>query len=212
MDWPLKKICISRNNHDMMITTNDISTLFGSARTEARPRRRGAWQHSIAYMVSIVTGFAAWSSAARSGRSSWSSFFFYLRWSGCSYALIILKPISLLIRKGQSMSWMPWRNRPQSTRNREDAVIEQLDLSLVNWARAQFAPDRHVSLVFVPLTWPFFPARLFWDPLCKDGNEEWKRITRFWMTLFAINFAIGVATGIILEFQFGTTGPIIPGW
>ena len=38
----------------------------------------------------------------------------------------------------------------------------------------------------------------------RTGNEEWKRITRFWMTLFGINFAIGVATGIILEFEFGT--------
>jgi cytochrome d ubiquinol oxidase subunit I len=38
----------------------------------------------------------------------------------------------------------------------------------------------------------------------KTGSEEWKRMTKFWMTLFGINFAIGVATGIILEFQFGT--------
>jgi cytochrome d ubiquinol oxidase subunit I len=38
----------------------------------------------------------------------------------------------------------------------------------------------------------------------KTGSEEWKRITKFWMTLFGINFAIGVATGIILEFEFGT--------
>jgi len=38
----------------------------------------------------------------------------------------------------------------------------------------------------------------------RTGNEEWKRLTRFWMTLFGINFAIGIATGIILEFEFGT--------
>jgi cytochrome d ubiquinol oxidase subunit I len=38
----------------------------------------------------------------------------------------------------------------------------------------------------------------------KTGDEEWKKITRFWMKVFGINFAIGVATGIILEFQFGT--------
>ena len=38
----------------------------------------------------------------------------------------------------------------------------------------------------------------------RTGKEEWKRMTRFWMTLFGINFAIGVATGIILEFEFGT--------
>ena len=38
----------------------------------------------------------------------------------------------------------------------------------------------------------------------RTGDEEWKKLTRFWMTLFGINFAIGVATGIILEFEFGT--------
>jgi cytochrome bd ubiquinol oxidase subunit I len=38
----------------------------------------------------------------------------------------------------------------------------------------------------------------------KTGDEHWKRLTRFWMTLFGINFAIGIATGIILEFEFGT--------
>lgn len=38
----------------------------------------------------------------------------------------------------------------------------------------------------------------------KTGDEFWKKTTKFWMTLFGINFAIGVATGIILEFEFGT--------
>ena len=36
------------------------------------------------------------------------------------------------------------------------------------------------------------------------GDEFWKRTTKFWMRLFAVNFAMGVATGIILEFEFGT--------
>ncbi len=38
----------------------------------------------------------------------------------------------------------------------------------------------------------------------RTGDEQWKKITKFWMTLFGINFAIGIATGIILEFEFGT--------
>src|ERR1700685_1225791 len=36
------------------------------------------------------------------------------------------------------------------------------------------------------------------------GKEIWKRMTRFWGVLFGINFAMGVATGITMEFQFGT--------
>ena len=38
----------------------------------------------------------------------------------------------------------------------------------------------------------------------KTGDEFWKRTAKFWMKLFAINFAVGIATGIILEFEFGT--------
>ena len=38
----------------------------------------------------------------------------------------------------------------------------------------------------------------------RTGDSKWKSITKFWMTLFGINFACGVATGIILEFEFGT--------
>src|SRR2546421_12168652 len=36
------------------------------------------------------------------------------------------------------------------------------------------------------------------------GREIWKRMTRFWGLLFGINFAMGAATGITMEFQFGT--------
>ena len=36
------------------------------------------------------------------------------------------------------------------------------------------------------------------------GREIWKRMTQFWGVLFGINFAMGVATGITMEFQFGT--------
>ena len=38
----------------------------------------------------------------------------------------------------------------------------------------------------------------------RTGNEQWKKTAKFWMVIFGINFAIGVATGIIMEFQFGT--------
>uniref|UniRef100_UPI00119D89BD cytochrome ubiquinol oxidase subunit I n=1 Tax=Bacillus pumilus TaxID=1408 RepID=UPI00119D89BD len=38
----------------------------------------------------------------------------------------------------------------------------------------------------------------------RTRSEKWLQITKFWMTLFGINFAMGVVTGIILEFEFGT--------
>ncbi len=80
-----------------------------------------------------------------------------------------------------------------------------IDLSMVNWARAQFALTAMYHWIFVPLTLGLsFLCAFFESIYVRTGKKEWKSITKFWMTLFGINFAIGVATGIILEFEFGT--------
>ncbi len=80
-----------------------------------------------------------------------------------------------------------------------------MDASLVDWSRAQFALTAIYHWFFVPLTLGLSFIVAFMETLyVKTGNEEWKKTTKFWMTLFGINFAIGVATGIILEFEFGT--------
>jgi len=84
-------------------------------------------------------------------------------------------------------------------------MIENFDLSMVNWARAQFALTAMYHWLFVPLTLGITWIIAFYHSIyVTTGNEEWKRLTKFWMKLFGVNFAIGVATGIILEFQFGT--------
>jgi cytochrome d ubiquinol oxidase subunit I len=84
-------------------------------------------------------------------------------------------------------------------------MIENIDLSLVDWSRAQFALTAVYHWLFVPLTLGLsFIVAMMETIYVRTGKEEWKRLTRFWMTLFGINFAIGVATGIILEFEFGT--------
>ncbi len=84
-------------------------------------------------------------------------------------------------------------------------MFENIDLSLVNWSRGQFALTALYHWLFVPLTLGLSFIIAFMETIyVRSGNEEWKRITKFWMTLFGINFAIGVATGIILEFEFGT--------
>ncbi|MCP3874210.1 MAG: cytochrome ubiquinol oxidase subunit I [Desulfobacteraceae bacterium] len=80
-----------------------------------------------------------------------------------------------------------------------------IDLTMVNWARAQFALTAMYHWIFVPLTLGLsFLCAFFESIYVKTGDKEWKNLTKFWMTLFGINFAIGVATGIILEFEFGT--------
>ncbi|HEX2395791.1 MAG TPA: cytochrome ubiquinol oxidase subunit I, partial [Bacteroidales bacterium] len=84
-------------------------------------------------------------------------------------------------------------------------MFESIDLSLVNWSRGQFALTAMYHWIFVPLTLGLsFIVAIMETMYVRTGSEEWKRITKFWMTLFAINFAIGIATGIILEFEFGT--------
>jgi cytochrome bd ubiquinol oxidase subunit I len=84
-------------------------------------------------------------------------------------------------------------------------MIENIDMTLVDWSRAQFALTAVYHWLFVPLTLGLsFILAIMETIYVKTGKEEWKHITRFWMTLFGINFAIGIATGIILEFEFGT--------
>ena len=80
-----------------------------------------------------------------------------------------------------------------------------LDATLVDWSRAQFAMTAMYHWLFVPLTLGLGLIMCIMESLyVKTGNEEWKKATKFWMTLFGVNFAIGVATGIIMEFEFGT--------
>ena len=81
-----------------------------------------------------------------------------------------------------------------------------MDNSLVlELSRSQFALTALYHWIFVPLTLGLSFIMAFMETMyVRTGNEEWKRITKFWMNLFAVNFALGLATGIILEFQFGT--------
>lgn len=83
--------------------------------------------------------------------------------------------------------------------------MELLSASLINWSRAQFALTAMYHWLFVPLTLGLGLIICIMETIYyRTGKEEWKKTTKFWMTIFGINFAIGVATGIILEFQFGT--------
>ncbi|WP_297485006.1 cytochrome ubiquinol oxidase subunit I [Sulfurimonas sp.] len=76
---------------------------------------------------------------------------------------------------------------------------------LVDWSRAQFALTALYHWLFVPLTLGLtFIVAIMETIYVKTGDEKWKTITKYWMGLLAINFAIGLATGIIMEFEFGT--------
>lgn len=73
------------------------------------------------------------------------------------------------------------------------------------WAKAQFALTAMYHWLFVPLTLGLgVIIAIMETKYYLSGDEQWRRITKFWMRLFGVNFAVGVATGLILEFQFGT--------
>lgn len=83
--------------------------------------------------------------------------------------------------------------------------MESFDYTLIDWSRAQFALTAMYHWMFVPITLGItFIIAIIETIWVRTGKPVYKQMTKFWMTLFGINFAIGVATGIILEFEFGT--------
>ena len=75
----------------------------------------------------------------------------------------------------------------------------------VSLARLQFAVTALYHFLFVPLTLGLsFLLAIMESAYVMTGREIWREATRFWGKLFGINFAMGVATGITMEFQFGT--------
>jgi cytochrome bd ubiquinol oxidase subunit I len=74
----------------------------------------------------------------------------------------------------------------------------------VDLARIQFATTTLYHFLFVPLTLGLAPLVAVMQTLWyRSGDEAWLRLTKFFGTLLLINFAIGVATGLVQEFQFG---------
>ncbi len=80
-----------------------------------------------------------------------------------------------------------------------------IDVSVIDWSRAQFALTAIYHWLFVPLTLGLaLIMGIMETAYYRTGKPFWRRTARFWQKLFGINFAMGVATGIILEFEFGT--------
>lgn len=79
-----------------------------------------------------------------------------------------------------------------------------IDLDVVTLSRLQFALTAMFHFIFVPLTLGFaFLLAIMESVYVMTGKDIWRRMTMFWGKLFGINFALGVATGVVMEFQFG---------
>ena len=84
-------------------------------------------------------------------------------------------------------------------------LLTILDPATIDWSRAQFALTACYHWLFVPLTLGLALIMGIMETIYYIKRDDfWKHTAQFWMKLFGINFAIGVATGIILEFEFGT--------
>jgi cytochrome d ubiquinol oxidase subunit I len=80
-----------------------------------------------------------------------------------------------------------------------------IDPSVVDLSRLQFAITVLYHFLFVPLTLGLVWMLVIMETVyVMTRREIWKRMTQFWGVLFGINFAMGVATGVTMEFQFGT--------
>ncbi len=79
-----------------------------------------------------------------------------------------------------------------------------IDLAVVDLSRLQFALTALYHFLFVPLTLGLsFMLVIMESIYVMTRRPIWRTITRFWGTIFGINFVLGVATGLTMEFQFG---------
>ena len=80
-----------------------------------------------------------------------------------------------------------------------------MDFAVVELSRLQFALTALYHFLFVPLTLGLAFMLVIMESVYVMTNRPiWRTITRFWATLFGINFVLGVATGLTMEFEFGT--------
>ena len=84
-------------------------------------------------------------------------------------------------------------------------ILLNIDAGTIDWSRAQFALTAIYHWLFVPLTLGLAVIMGIMETCYyRTKDDFWKTTAQFWQKLFGINFAMGVATGIILEFEFGT--------
>ena len=80
-----------------------------------------------------------------------------------------------------------------------------MNLDVVTLSRLQFALTIMFHYLFPPLSIGLGALLVLMEGAYHwTGDKEWETLARFWTRVFAVNFAIGVATGIVMEFQFGT--------
>lgn len=95
-----------------------------------------------------------------------------------------------------------WRRIP--VRHTVGGGRKTMELDIVALSRLQFAMTALYHFLFVPLTLGLSVLLAIMETTyVMTGRQIWRQMTKFWGSLFGINFVLGVATGIVMEFQFG---------
>src|ERR1051326_1299235 len=80
-----------------------------------------------------------------------------------------------------------------------------MDLDVTFLARIQFALTIMFHYLFPPMTIGIGGLLVAMEWKClRTGDRQYEEAAKFWTKIFAVNFAVGVATGIVMEFEFGT--------
>lgn len=87
----------------------------------------------------------------------------------------------------------------------DGSYITCMELDVVSLSRAQFAFTVMFHYLFPPLSIGLGGILVFFEAIyLRTGDRDYEALTRFFTKIFAVNFALGVASGIVMEFQFGT--------
>src|ERR1039457_5753231 len=110
----------------------------------------------------------------------------------------VFQPVTSLARRFRG-------NRQRIVRREPVKGSSMNSSSLIDLSRLQFAVTAMYHFLFVPLTLGLSILVAVMESIyVMTSRPIWRDMTRFWGILFGINFAMGVATGITMEFQFGT--------
>jgi hypothetical protein len=128
-------------------------------------------------------------------------------------ATALIQPIDLHVAPGEMVALTGKSGRGKSTLLNaisglslplSGTILLDMELDVVELSRLQFAMTAMYHFLFVPLTLGLSILVAIMETVYVMTNRPiWRQMTKFWGTLFGINFVLGVATGITMEFQFG---------
>ena len=180
LDESLSQLRLARASGSAVMSSSEIGTM-------PSPTARTPWTWQMLRNLVLLLGFKAFALTVL-----WFLFFSDAH-----------RPATDAIAVGRALG-IPASEQPHDTEHLPGGIA-MIDIDVVTLSRLQFALTALYHFLFVPLTLGLSMILVIMESVyVMTGREIWQRMTQFWGVLFGINFAMGVATGITMEFQFGT--------